>query len=669
MKAYLLIIGVVCWGLVINPIHGHAEEELSGKVQQLVDVPLTELLKRQHINITSVSKKSERLIDAAAAVHVITSEDIRRSGATSFPELLRLVPGMQVAQIDSNKWAISSRGFNAQLANKLLVLIDGRDVYTPLFSGVNWDVQDYPLEDIERIEVIRGSGATLWGANAVNGVINIITKSASKTSGTLVSGLYGNYEEGTVTGRQGFELGEKTHLRTYVKGFQRGESRDIRREDAHDSWKQLRGGFRLDSEGDENNKLTLQGDIYGGREDRRSFLPTLEEPFTFQRETEERRRGKNLLLNLQRRLQSGSELNLKTFYDNVQRDNNTLTQDRNTYDVDFQHTWNISQNNQFIWGLGYRYISDSFGNTEFINFDPKSRDYDIISGFAQNKFTIVPELLSLTVGSKLEHNDFTGIEVQPNIRLLWNVNETSSIWAAVSRSVRTPSRSEHDITLRVQTLPGGIGFLEQQGLDSFESENLLSYEIGFRSLLFEKVLIDTALFFNDYRDVRTLETATPRIQDGAVIQSILPGNNGKVNSFGVEFNSDIEITPSWRVVGSYSFINLIAQTEEGSADQFFANEEGRAPHNQFSIRSQHDLPYDLELDLTLFYVDSLPQSENTPSYFRFDTRIGWSPYSWLDIDLVGQNLFQEYHQEFNGPLHGLTSEIPQSYYFKITYAY
>ena len=666
MRSYFILILAVAL-LPVNTVS--AEEELSGKVKQLLDIPLTDLLKRQNINITSVSKKSERLIDAAAAVHVITNEDIRRSGATSFPEVLRLAPGIQVAQVDSNKWAISSRGLNAQLANKLLVLIDGRDVYTPLFSGVNWDVQDYPLEDIERIEVIRGSGATLWGANAVNGVINIITKSATKTPGTLVSGLYGNYEEGTLTLRQGFELTEKSHLRAYAKGFQRDESRDIRGQDANDSWKQIRGGFRMDSEGLDNNKITIQGDIYEGREDRRSFLPVAEPPFTLIRETEEVRRGKNLLLNLSKQLDSKSELSFKTFYDSVQRDNNTLTQNRDTFDIDFQHSWNMFESSQFIWGLGYRYIDDDFGNTEFISFDPKSRRYDIISGFAQNKFIIAPELLSLTVGSKVEHNDFTGIEVQPNIRLLWNINQTSSLWAAVSRSVRTPSRGEHDIALRVQTLENGAGFVQQQGVDSFESENLMSYELGLRSLILDKVLLDSAVFFNDYRDARTLEFTAPTIQDGLVLQSVVPGNKGKIYSFGVEFSSDIEVTPDWRVIGTYSFINLVTETEPGSTDSSFQLEEGRAPHNQFSVRSQHDLPMDVELDLALLYVDSVPSSDNTPSYFRFDARVGWSPYSWLDINLVGQNLFQEYHQEFQGPLHGLTSEIPQSYYLKITYLY
>ena len=454
-KTVVLVSTLLSSILLANPV------QASGSMDNYLDLPLEDLLSME---VTSVSKKKQRLTEAAAAVFVITQEDIRRSGVTSIPEALRLAPGLQVAKIDANKWAISSRGFNTQFVNKLLVLIDGRSVYTPSYSGVYWDAQDTLLEDIDRIEVIRGPGATLWGANAVNGVINIITKQAGDTQGGLMVASAGNEEKVIAGLRYGAELNKNTHGRLYLKFNERDSSYAPGLDDeAGDDWKSLRGGFRIDSQPSDKDRWTVQGDVYEADENQTLNLwrdPSDPSnlnfaPFYLDANTadEIESSGWNLLTRWDHLLSNTSNITLQLYYDHTKRAENFLLQEQDTLDIDFQHQLEVFGNHDLVWGLGYRHIEDEFSNTYIVAFLPDSGSSDLFSAFLQDEIELLPDRLRLTLGSKFEQNDFTGFEVQPSARLIWLPTERSTLWGSVSRAVRTPSRLEDRLPDRVTNHP------------------------------------------------------------------------------------------------------------------------------------------------------------------------------------------------------------------------
>lgn len=622
----------------------------------IFEMPLESLL---DIEVTSVSKRPEKVSEASAAIFVITNEDIRRSGVTSIPEALRMAPGIQVARIDSNKWAISARGFNGQLANKLLVLIDGRDVYTPLFSGVNWDEQDVMMEDIDRIEVIRGSGATLWGANAVNGVINIITKKATDTQGTLLTATVGSEEEGAGAVRYGGNHGN-TDYRIYAKGFTRDDQKYFTGGDASDSWRQGRSGFRIDWGDKEDDALTVQGDIFAGEENRLEALPLTTSPFTAGGNTQEyvgERRDANILARWNHTLDNGSKSTFQFYYDKYNRNNITLKQNRNTVDFDYQHTWDFNESNELIWGAGYRYINEDLVDSAYIDFNPEHRIYDVFSSFIQNKFIIIPDTWSVTLGSKFEHNDFTGFEFQPNIRTAWNIDNQNMLWGAVSRAVRTPSRAEDDIRLVVSSVPN-VGLVRQIGSREFDSEELVSYEAGYRYSPSNDLSYDFAIFHNDYDSLRTLESSG---------LSLLARNNGTAESYGLEASVNWIVNKNWQLTPNYTFITIDTHLNDNVASETILDDnEGETPKNQFSLLSKYDIPdYDLQFDNFIYYVDTLSKSAaNVEPYVRFDARLGWRPISGLELSIAGQNLFDDYHLEYDPPIFGTATEIRRSVYAK-----
>lgn len=634
---------------------GLANAELSNDYEELLNTPITELLKRQDIKVTSVSKKAERLADAAAAIYVITAEDIRRAGITSIPEALRLAPGVHVAKISSNKWAVSTRGFTDQLATKLLVLMDGRSVYTPLFSGVNWDVQDTVIEDIDRIEVIRGPGGTLWGANAVSGVINIITKKASETSGTLITGTYGNEEQGAVTIRKGGSVGDNLHHRFYGKFFNRDQNRTISGYNNHDDWDEGRAGFRVDWDKNTRDAITFQGDIYSGKQSRRLVLPTLTGAFEDTVEADEERTGGNLLARWERQVSSDSKTALQVYFDHIGRDNPTLEQDRYTYDVDFQHTYDINDRNEFIWGVGYRHVVDHLTDSVQIEYDPPSRYDNLYSTFLQNKYAIKPDKLFLTVGSKFEHNNYTGFEYQPNVRLAWLPKPNQTVWGAVSRAVRTPNRSEEDATVVVANLKPG--FVTWVGNDGFESEELISYELGYRIQPNKKTSFDIAAHFSDYDNLRTTEGGVAKVFD----------NKAEGEVYGLELSAEYEVNSKWDLSANYTFTTLDLHSK-GSNDTTAESAENNTAKNIANIRSHIQLPYNLELDNTLYYVDNV-SGKNTPAYVRVDARLGWTPLQGLDVSLVVQNLLDDAHKEFGNPLHSDVSEVERSVFANVKWRF
>jgi len=420
----------------------------NNQLQDLTELSLEELM---NIEITSVSKKAEKFSQAPAAIYVITSEDIKRSGATSLPELLRMVPGVEVARINSNAWAISVRGFNGRFANKLLVLIDGRSVYTPTFSGVFWDEQDLLLEDIERIEVIRGPGGTLWGANAVNGVINIITKKAKDTQGFFSTVTYGNIEKPTVGMRFGSKLGKDLYYRVYGKYFKRDSFEDIYGNDAGDEWEVGRGGFRADySKG--KDSFMVEGNVYKGETGENLNISSRLYPKT------DDLQGGNLLCRWARKFSEKSDISLQMYYDHVERSQEyqmpsvtgglqkeTFKMKLQTYDLDFQHRFFLGDKNEIVWGTGVRLIKDKYQNTPHLAILPDSKWMHIYSGFVQDEIHLIPEKFSLILGSKFEHNSFTGFEYQPNLRLLYFPKKEHTIWAAISRAVRAVITSKAPI--------------------------------------------------------------------------------------------------------------------------------------------------------------------------------------------------------------------------------
>src|SRR5437879_4231967 len=388
----------------------------SSPAQNKIDVTTMSVEDLMNMQVTSVSKRTQKVADAAAAIFVLTQEDIRRSGATSIPEALRLVPGLEVARIDQNKWAIGSRGFNGRFDNKLLVLIDGRSVYTPLFSGVYWNVQDVMLEDVDRIEVIRGPGATLWGANAVDGVINVITKKAKATQSAVVTAGAGTDERAAGGVRYGGKLGDNTYYRAYTKYFDWGPSAYPSGMTAHDGWDALRGGFRADWTPAGANSLTLQGDVYRTRFDETLTVASLSAPYSNTFPNNGKYSGGNIL-GRWNHTSEGSSMSLQMYYDNTTITDHSLFGDhQNILDLDFQHGFHVGDSQQFVWGLGYRSIHDKNDASFTVSLQPNQVTLNQFSTFLQDEISLVDNRLQFTRGSKFEHNKFTGFEIRSEER-------------------------------------------------------------------------------------------------------------------------------------------------------------------------------------------------------------------------------------------------------------
>ncbi len=626
-----------------------------------------------NLEVTSVSKKTEKLSDAAAAIFVITQEDIRRSGVTSIPEALRMVPGLQVARIDSSTWAITSRGFNGSFANKLLVLIDGRSVYTPLFSGVYWDVQDTLLEDIERIEVIRGPGATLWGANAVNGVINIITKTAADTQGGLITAGAGTEEQVFGGTRYGGKVGDEVHYRLYAKYFDRDDFVQPDGNDASDEWHAARGGFRVDWDAREDNTLTVQGDVYNGNTSHiiknSGFLTP---PFRRTVTDDFKINGGNVLGRWQRTFSDRSDLSCQIYYDRTDRDDSAIKETRDTLDFDLNHRFTLGGRQDMVWGIGYRLTMDDIENGEKLGFDPDSRQTHLFSAFVQDEITLFPDRLKLTVGTKLEHNDYSGFEVQPNARFLWTVHKRHSIWGAISRAVRTPSRGDHDFHNNITTFfgrGGALSALRVVGDDDFESEELTAYELGYRLQPYQWFSLDIAGFYNQYDDLRTIEADAPFLEPGVPPLQVMPlriDNKMDGETYGIEILANLQPMDQWKLAAGYTWLRMQLHLDADSTDTLSELAEGDSPEHQFQIRSYLDLPYALELDTAIYYVDDLV-NQDVPSYLRFDTRLGWWPTANIEISLNGENLFDNRHQEFGSEMGITPTEIQRSVYGKFTW--
>ncbi|HYO16684.1 MAG TPA: TonB-dependent receptor [Thermoanaerobaculia bacterium] len=624
--------------LAVLASRAHAQDEAEIASSDLKNLSIEELME---IDVTSVSRRSERLVEAAAAITVLTNDEIRRSGATSLPEALRLANGLHVARFDSRTWAISARGFNISTANKMLVLIDGRSVYTPLFSGVFWDVQDVLLDDIERIEIIRGPGATLWGANAVNGVINIITRSARDTQGGLVTLGTGTEDRGLAAARYGGVLGERTSYRGYAKYHYIDALALSRGGSAEDPLRRAQGGFRVDSQISDRDALTFQGDVYEG---------VIGELTRSDTDVD----GGNLLGHWTRQLSGESALELQVYWDRTHRRvPGQFEEDRDTLDLDFQHRLPLGTRHDLVWGLGYRVSRDDIVNAPLITWVPDSDTQELFSAFAQDEISLMGDRLRLTLGSKLEANESTGLEVQPSVRAAWTPDSRQTLWGAISRAVRTPTRIDEDVRF---LLPNGSVLI--QGSRDFESEDLLAYELGYRYQPASGLSLDLATFYNVYDDLRTQEPPA----SGAPFPITL-GNNLNAETWGIELRSNFRVTPWWRGHAAYAWFRKDFSFDPGSRDPTGGTAEGNDPEHRFLLRSSIDLPRNLELDAWLRYVDSLPQPF-IPAYTELDLRFGWRVNDRLDLSLVGQNLLHERHPEF---FTTIPKEVQRGVYGKATW--
>jgi iron complex outermembrane receptor protein len=602
---------------------------------ELKSLSLEELMQ---VEVTSVSRREERATQAAAAVHVITEEDVRRSGARTIPEALRLAPNLQVAQARSRTWAISARGFNASFSNKLLVLMDGRTVYTPLFSGVFWDAQDTLLEDLDRIEVISGPGATVWGANAVNGVINMITKSARETQGILVTVGTGNEERGLGGFRYGGKASENVHYRLYGKFFARDDSVLPEGGDAQDAWRSGQGGFRLDWDSAPQT-LTVQGDLS------RMSGEQVEAPDLSQS-------GGNLLARWTRRLSPTEQLQIQTYYDRTRQDapgdfGDTL----DTFDADGQYERQVGRRQRLMVGVGYRFTHDDVENLPgSIAFLPAILDRHQFNAFVQDEFSLRDDRLKLTVGSKFEHNDYTGFELQPSGRASW-ASGRHMFWGAISRAVRTPSRFDRHLFF-----PANPPFVFAGG-PNFDSEKMLAYEAGWRVRPRADVFVSVATFFNDYHDIRSTSVSRPFVTE----------NNVEGEIWGAELEATWQATDGWRLKGGYTLLQEDLRVKPGRSDLNNGQGEAFDPEHQAQVRSSWTLPRDVEADVWVRYVGRISNTGRgfpaISDYAALDTRLGWSPIPQLQLAIVGQNLLDPRHQEFGN------QEIERSAYVKMTWRF
>jgi iron complex outermembrane receptor protein len=640
-------------------------------LDQLTELGLEELME---IDITSFGMKPQAVFRTAAAVFVITPEDIRRSGATSIPELLRMVPGFEVARINAHKWAITSRGFNGSFATKLLVLIDGRSVYSPLSSGVFWDEQDTFLEDVERIEVVRGPGGSLWGANAVNGVINIITKNSRKTQGTLVSMGAGTEERGFLGLRYGGALSEQAHYRFYVKASERDGGFDNQIRGTHDDWSKKQAGFRLDWENGLKDRLTLQGDLYSGKAGEVLSSPLLSPPYKLTETTDIKISGGNFLTRWQRQTPQGSTLNFQAYYDRNERDNGRLSAKYDTVDLNFFHNWKWGRFQEITWGLNYRLTHDELSDNFFFSFDPSSATHHLYGGFLQDEFGFFDRQVLLTIGSKVEVNQESGLENQPSARLLWNPHPNHSFWASAGRAVRVPDRIESDATHHPQAIPGNPPrVLTIRGNQDLASEDVIAYELGYRFYQKEDFRIDLAAFTNIYEKLRTFETQKPvsvsSSQPADLSSPIQIDNTMKGKTYGVELTLDWKIRNWWRLKGAYTFLKMFLELDGSSNDRFSKGAEGEVPSHQVSLRSSMDLPGGLELDLWGRYVDALPNLD-VKSYYSLDMRLAWKLNKKIELAIVGQNLLNSSIRQWNVDRdnHFIT-EVERSVFGKVTFQF
>jgi iron complex outermembrane receptor protein len=620
-----------------------AQKNTTPDVASLLKLSLEDLM---NIQVTSVSKSIENLEDAASAIQVITEADIHNSGAKTLPEALRLASNLQVAQVNSSQWAISARGFNNVLANKLLVLINGRAVYTPMYAGVFWDVQNVVLEDVDRIEVISGPGGTLWGANAVNGVINVIMKSSKDTKGLLAEAGAGTNLSGFASLRYGGQLCKKITYRVFGTGFQLGNTLLTTGSKANDNWTMGKAGFRMDWDATAKDFVTFQGNIYDGR------------PNPDGADTAITATGDNLMFRWTHASSKRSDFQLQLYYDHTWRKfGNPFNEDLKTYDIDWQHRNKLGNRHEVTYGANFRTMDHNVNDLPLFGFFPARKTLYLYSGFLQDRITLIKDRLHFTIGGKIEHNSYTDFECQPNGRLSFTPTKKHTIWSAVSQAVRTPARIDRDFAA---FLAPGLALIK--GDSNFVSERLTAYELGWRTQPLKTLSLSLASFYNVYDNIRSAEPGPEPLNI-----PITFGNGVRGESYGVELSVTNQLTNWWSLKGGYTFLKKHLWLKAGSKDANHATAESDDPQHQLVIQSNIKLPARFELGTVVRYVDKLPEPY-VPSYLGLDVRIGWMLSKTIELNLVAQNLLDNHHPEFI-PASPSAREIERSIYGKATFRF
>jgi iron complex outermembrane recepter protein len=616
------------------------------------------------IEVTTPSKEPEKAFDTAAAIFVITGEDIRRSGATNIPEALRLAPGVEVARIDGNHWSIGIRGFGTRLNRSVLVLMDGRTVYTTLFDGTYWEVQDTLLEDVDRIEVIRGPGGTVWGPNAVNGVINIITKNAQNTRGTFVSTGGGETDTlGFLNVRYGGGNGKGFDYRFYGKTFTDGPE-DHSDNRNFDDWRSVQGGFRMDWTDTSRGNFTLQGDIYDEEAGESVQTNSYTQPYSQIVDSNALLSGGNIMGRWQRTISDSNDIQVQAYYDRTNRDEANLKDLRNTFDIDFLQRLRLPARQKVTWGLGARVVPVKDINVvSGLTFVPDSRTDYLLTGFLQDEITLIDKRLTLTIGTKaLQTNFLHGIGWEPSSRLAWTLDEKQTVWTAFTHALRTPSDVEENFYLSSfqGNLPNGTPLFARFDANSrFSPEQMNGYELGYRRLFGKHFLVDTASFYNHYHDLFDeefagpifSESSEPGVSTSAPANYLLPaqfGNGLLAYTKGIEVSPEWRPTTFWRLRGSYSYLHMTVYNAPGSVNiEPPAEITGSSPAHQVTVQSLLDISKKLQLDLTFRYVSALPY-QVVPAYSTADARIAWQLNGQVEFSLVGRNLLQPSHFEDGG---------------------
>ena len=643
-----------------------ADDDISDYLQ----LSLEDLMKVQ-LMVTSVSKRPERLEDAAAAVFVLTNEDIRRSGVTHIADALRMVPGVNVAHFDKSKWAVSVRGFNDRYSNKLLVLIDGRSVYTTLDGGVDWAAQDLLLSDIERIEVIRGPGGALWGANAVNGVINIITKSAEYTQGGQLQ-LGAGTESGKATARYGDKITDNTYYRIWVKGLMHDNGVYPTGGKADDDWDAIHAGFRLDSAFTPEDHLMLSGQLYDQNRSQRDTISSMIPPFSREIEDELEAYGGHFLARWDHTFDNDQVLTVQSYFDSSISKNESLSDDEHIYDLDVQYYMEPGKRHRVVVGGNYRLSYHGSSPSYVLSFAPTNRQDNLFSCFISDEISFFDERLRLILESKFEHNDYTGFEIQPSARIAWHPNDHSLLWASVSRVVRLPSRMESDSALSTFAAPFVRGVI--LGNPDMEAEKLITYELGYRNEITSKVDVDVALFYNDYDKLRTLSVQPFQFGWSPYPHMIIPikfGNEMKAESYGME------IATEWRPNGkcafraAYSYFHLDTELFGNAVDKDTTTDiyMQTAPEHSVLFGFNARPTKNTEFDIAARWIDELKDLD-VDDYITADIRIGWHARENLMLELIGRNLIESEHLEYGPGIYPFKgSLLERSIYGRLTWEF
>ncbi|TRW94898.1 TonB-dependent receptor [Candidatus Methylobacter oryzae] len=647
----------LCLSALLLSLNCHAENQQSIDTLTSEDLLAMSLEQVMALSITtSVSKKEQNVKDSAAAVFVISAEDIRRSGATNIPEALRMAPGLQVARVNASQWAVTIRGLNDRAANKLLVLMDGRTLFFPGFSGTLWETLDMLMENIERIEVIRGPGATLWGANAVNGVINIISKNAKKTQGTQLS-IAGGDEQVFGSARYGFQIDAHSFGRIHAQGKKHDSYRNTNGTDAYDGWDAQQGGVQLDLSDGDDDAVKIQSNFSRGRFDNQQTAPRLTAPYFPAVRSQQDSNMFSLLSRWDKTLSADSSFSLQAYYD-YQQHEFYLPSTFHQFDLDSQYRLKLFDRHDLILGGGYRFIQDQFNNNAIFQFSPGSLDYKLYNGFIQDEITLVPEKLKFILGTKLEHNDFSGLQFLPNTRLIWSPDNNHSVWTALSKAGTTPARSKEEMDIWLTTVPASaqtgnmpVKVFGQSSFmrDRYKSEEVIAYELGYRFQT-SKVSADLALFYNDYSRLPFIISAgSPSVtvsESGIpyILQPVSLINDVRGYTYGSELSGAWQATDYWKLNLTYGFLEERYKTSSGNLNRPVYG----TPQNQFSLRSSFDILSNLELDFWLRYVDKLADVGEKPvsDYTSLNLRLAYRPVRNLELSVVGDNLIEP-HVEFN----------------------